>query len=865
MLYEDFDAKKRMDGDAVFKNRVPDFVATNLSPAAPLREYQKEAFGRLVFYLSEYKSKQLPVHLLFNMATGSGKTLVMAGAMIHLYTLGYRNFLFFVNSTNIIEKTKDNFLNSRSPKYQFAEKIVIGGKTVSIRSVDNFSAFDPDGINIFFTTIQGLHTRIHEPKESTLTLEDFDGREFVLLSDEAHHINALTRAKLSKDEAIEKMTWEGTVRKVMAKNTRNVLLEFTATIDTQNPDIAEKYADKIIYRYDLAEFRSDGFSKDIKVAGIDFPPMARALGAVLLSQYRRKVAERNGLQLKPVVLMKSRGIKESQEFEAQFHKVIQHLKVSDILKLKTRGSNAHAQAFAYFTANDIALGNLVREIKDDFAPEKCVSVNSKDDSDAKQLLVNSLEAKTNPIRVVFAVDKLNEGWDVLNLFDIVRLYETRQSGGRAISPVTMAEAQLIGRGARYWPFTLSKNGEDRFVRKFDRELTNEMRIVEQLYYHTKHDSRYIAEITSALVKTGALAKPENVRPYTVKVKEEIKQTKFWKEGQIFLNDKRETGRRHIRGIADIPCIPERFVFSLRKGGGEEVTPFEKGGAGRVRETVTKDITPLDASVWREALYRLPFYRFDSLVRFFPHCSSVHEFISSKKYLGGVTVAVQGEATDVFTISRNDMLDAALSALQDFERLVLANTSEFEGTKEFVAHPIQKIVREEKYGEIVVSDSGDQEFGVAMSIARDASLRLDLGAKDWYVYDENYGTKEEKQFVHFLHDVMTDLKQRYEEVRLLRNEGLKLYRFADGRAVEPDFILFLRERDAKSATVYQLFVEPKGEHLRAGDQWKEDFLKEIAGQGKVVTLFENVEYKIVGLPFYTHDNNTVFEDAFEKYR
>ena len=51
------------------------------------------------------------------MATGSGKTLIMAGAIIYLYKQGYRNFLFFVNSTNIINKTRENFLNPLSSKY----------------------------------------------------------------------------------------------------------------------------------------------------------------------------------------------------------------------------------------------------------------------------------------------------------------------------------------------------------------------------------------------------------------------------------------------------------------------------------------------------------------------------------------------------------------------------------------------------------------------------------------------------------------------------------------------------------------------------------------------------------------------------
>lgn len=153
----------------------------------------------------------------------------------------------------------------------------------------------------------------------------------------------------------------------------------------------------------------------------------------------------------------------------------------------------------------------------------------------------------------------------------------------------------------------------------------------------------------------------------------------------------------------------------------------------------------------------------------------------------------------------------------------------------------------------------------MSKARDDTLQLDLSKKDWYVYNENYGTKEEKQFVHYIHDCMTDLEKRYEEVRLLRNEKLfKLYRFSDARATEPDFVLFLRESKTKKATVYQLFVEPKGAHLVNQDKWKEDFLREIEAQGGAKTLFENIHYKIIGLPFYQHDLNEAFEEVFEQF-
>ncbi|GAA7312980.1 hypothetical protein ID0603_08520 [Helicobacter pylori] len=46
---------------------------------------------------------------MFEMATGSGKTLVMAGLILECYKQGYQNFIFFVNSTSILEKTKLNF------------------------------------------------------------------------------------------------------------------------------------------------------------------------------------------------------------------------------------------------------------------------------------------------------------------------------------------------------------------------------------------------------------------------------------------------------------------------------------------------------------------------------------------------------------------------------------------------------------------------------------------------------------------------------------------------------------------------------------------------------------------------------------
>src|SRR5690554_3666024 len=256
-------------------------IENNLNLKFQLRPYQRDAFYRFTHYLSQHKNRIAPSQLLFHMATGSGKTLIMAGAIIHLYEKGYRNFLFFVDNTNIIEKTKDNFFNVNSSKYLFSNRIQLGDKIVKIKEADNFQSTNNQDINIVFSTIQGLHSRMNTPKENNITFEDFVDTKVVLISDEAHHINAETKNKnrLAKSESENLLSWEGTVNRIFNANKENLLLEFTATIDLSNKEIRKKYEDKIIFNYPLKQFRLDGYSKEVKVLQADLPPFERAIQA----------------------------------------------------------------------------------------------------------------------------------------------------------------------------------------------------------------------------------------------------------------------------------------------------------------------------------------------------------------------------------------------------------------------------------------------------------------------------------------------------------------------------------------------------------------------------------------------------------
>ncbi len=849
-------------GDAGYiPQTLPEHLVENLSPKFPLRAYQREALVRCFYYLNEYKHRVRPSQLLFHMATGSGKTMVMAATILYLYDRGYRNFLFFVNSTNIIEKTRDNFLNSRSSKYLFADKIEVGGAEVHVREVQSFQSTHPDEISIIFTTIQGLHTHLNTPHENALTYEDFADQNIALISDEAHHINALTmsRRDLSQDELLEVDTWEQTVHRIFSARSENVLLEFTATVDLDHAAIRRKYEDKILYQYSLKEFREDGYSKEVKVLEADLAPMERALHAVVLSQYRRKVAEKCGLAIKPVLLMKSRTIRESEAFEAAFHTGIAGLDAAGLETLKKVASGVVQKAFAYFEAQNISLEDLAIELRQDFDENRTVIINSKEDSEKKQLLVNSLEDKTNEIRVVFTVNMLNEGWDVLNLFDIVRLYDTRDARLGIPGKTTMSEAQLIGRGARYFPFQLD-DSQIRDKRKYDDDIGSEMRVLEELYYHSAHNPRYIDELHKALVQTGIVA--PRTRTVTMRVKDGFKASTFWDNGVIFVNKRIRNERTDIFGFDNI-AITKRRQYQLQTGFEREDLLLEdqtvKTGA-----MVTQGIklSELGESVVRTALQRLHFFEFCNIKRYFPHLASIHDFVVSADYLGSVVIDVTGNDQQIKSLSQEQKLAMALATLDQVSREIQTGTPDYRGTKVFEPIGIKYCVKD-KTLQISVAEDGEQERGIGMNETSNALLHLDLRHEVWYVYDENYGTSEEKHFVRFLHGMIEKLRSRFADIYLIRNEKLfAIYRFQDGATVEPDFVLFAVEKGSGKPEIYQLFIESKGQHLMLTDKWKETFLREIEAEFKIEPLYEDREFRMLGMPFYNENlTKTEFETEF----
>lgn len=759
-------------------------------------------------------------------------------------------------------KTRDNFLNSTSSKYLFAEKIILDNQVVPIREVQDFSDSVDDSINIVFTTIQGLHSDLKTPQENRLSYEQFEDENVVILADEAHHLNA----GLKKKEKDDNNSWTHTIELIQEKTKKCSILEFTATIDLSDSDISAKYEDKLLYKYDLKNFRLDGFSKDVIFHLVVGDIKSRMLQAIIISQYRKKVALKNGVDLKPLVFFKSKIKTENNTNFEMFKSMLDNLTVAEIESQKQNSSDGILHdAFHFLDENQITLQSIIPELQDDFRVERTLIIDGNTKSDKKLVLLNTLENSDNEVRAIFAVDMLNEGWDVLNLFDIVRLYDTRdgkysRNGTFVPGSTTNTEKQLIGRGARYFPF-VTNDETKKYLRKFDEDLSNEMRVIEQLHYHSANNPRYITELKDVLQKSG-IYDDSNLVERSLKLKDEFKKTRTYKEGLVWVNSRkpvRQTfGEVSLFGDEQI-SLPEQIEISLSSLSSRDYNAFDDTQIQSVNESsdtlefIFKDT--IGDNVLRYAINQNKNFYFDILSKKIIGIPSVSTFMQE---VGKIKIILSGSSDSLYHISQDDKLFIAERVLQEISALYIEPAEKYVGTEKFEAKAFSDLFRDEIKRKYTI-DSGNAEFGMPQKTSENYSL--DLNDKKWYAYDENYGTSEEKSFVLELHKIISDLSEKWSDIYLLRNEkALQIYSFDEGKAFEPDFLLFANDKTDGNIS-WQIFVEPKGGQFLDSDGnftngkegWKENFLLQISEKSNAKTLIDNERYHVVGLPFYNESH------------
>ena len=373
--------------------------------------------------------------------------------------------------------------------------------------------------------------------------------------------------------------------------------------------------------------------------------------------------------------------------------------------------------------------------------------------------------------------------------------------------------------------------------------------MEELHYHSHNESRYISEIKTALIEEGMI--DENEVEVELKLKDEFKRSNFYKFGLVYANEKKKRSFEKIKRLSDLGVSKQNIVYSILSGEGVETQVFEGRSKGKEAKKNKIDISlkNIEKHIIKNALAKNDFYSFCSLKHYFPEIKSVNDFISKDNYLAGLSITFEGGKEELDKLSNENKFYGVLKLLECIETEIKENLTEYVGSQEFKPSNFYKVFSEFK----------------KLKIKKD-SERLDgqvefLEDKDWYVFNANYGTSEEKAFVELIDRQIGELRKNFKKIYLVRNERqLKIYNFKDGQAFEPDYFLFLVDKLGKDIT-YQLFLEPKGKHLAEGDRWKSEFLEEVKERfkDKILEFSRSQKYKIVGIPFYNHEEENDFKD------
>lgn len=830
----------------------PDYIKHNLKHQ--LRDYQKQSLYNLNYTQKDDHVASRFNQLLFHMATGSGKTDVMAADILYFYhEFGYQNFLFVVNTNAVIAKTRENMLNVQSPKYLFSQPLSIDGETIELREVTRFPTnIEPGVIYLRLTTIQTLANELNTPRENGLTYGDLEKQKLIILADEAHHFSAGTKSKADQ----KNKAWEYVLDRIRQANKANRQLEFTATIDLNNEFIYEKYRDKIIFQYDLKEFQNAGYSKKIARLQANADDNEKMLNTGLLSQYRKRMAIQAGVKdFKPVILFKSNKIAVSKAARDQFLTMMDRLTAEDLAQfiakqLQTTQSSTLRQAYTYYQTVD--MGSLVRELQRDFQPLNTINVNDTssngilgDLNDLRNL--NTLEEPSNPFRAIFAVAKLSEGWDVLNLYDIVRIGEQPIT-----STQTNSEAQLIGRGARYNPFVYEDATS--FTRRFDHS-TPELQILESLHYHTINDKKYIDNLTKSFEAMQLQVEDDkDFDILTTTVKKSFKKSDVYQYGKLYYNDVEDVPESEYNGLAKYGVPVAELPTVNIETATLEATAFDTQNVAGMNET---RLVEIDDALVKKAMARNPFFRFNTMKKYMPTLNSISEFMYEAQWLGQIkeiqaTVSTGSDAV----LSRETQLLVVEKYLAYIQRMLIMNYKRQRGTNKFIGLPIKDAVQDyQKRVPVNYSDAGVHEL----------IQTYDYKKAPWFVYNEAIVDKLERSLIELIQGYIEELQNKYKDVYLIRsderNTKLKLHEFSGDvshyAGFLPDFVLYL----ANESYIYQFYIEPKGTQLLDQDQWKEDLLTSISPDS-VDVIGENEKVKLYGVRFYVSGDSRQIRKKIE---
>lgn len=430
-----------------------------------LREYQMEALYILDYLLRcgenrpEKKAlleeidkdtkKQAPF-LSFEMATGSGKTMLM-GACIYFLNqkFGINNFLIITPaSTDIYQKTIRNF--------------TIGGYesvwandtpfTFNLISGDNYTQNlfynKSKDANIFIFNISKFGTNATNTEKTwesaiwqddngnSISIKQFlKDKKLVIITDEAHHHQSPT------------------AKKIISTFHPDAVLEFTATA-IENERSANKKNQQIVYKYDIRRFLEDGHGKLVRAVALasekkktkDILVQSEKLKIItlfLIHLLKKKAVllDQKCQGLKPIAFVK---VKEETSYTQRVYEYIRNDLASDIENIniiieKIKAQDLEITSLLYELYKD-NYNSKLKNLQNDIQRVANTAIFYHGNSD-KETEKKFLNIRRNDVEIVVYMQRLDEGIDLPNIYTMAVINDSESNFKTSVK-------QIIGRGVR---------------------------------------------------------------------------------------------------------------------------------------------------------------------------------------------------------------------------------------------------------------------------------------------------------------------------------------------------------------------------------------------------------------------------------
>ena len=355
----------------------------------------------------------------FSIATGIGKTRLMAACIAYLYLKkGIRHFFILAPNLTLYEKLIKDFGDTSYDKYVFKGLSEFVHNTPVVITGDNYnsahSLFSAQEIQINIFNIAKFNSENRGGAPRMRRLAEYIGQSYfdylaslddlIILMDEAHRYHADASKKAINE-----------LRPILG-------LEMTAT----PTDEKGKSFKNIVYEYNLAQALDDG--KYVKI-----PTVARRKN---FSKGSMSDEELDILKIEDAINIHERT---KVHLELYARNTNQQL-VKPFILVVCRNIE-HAEKTKWLIENDLFDGRYAGKVLQ-------IDSSTKKDEEVDRLFV-SLESPENQIEIVIHVNMLKEGWDVKNLYTIVPL--------RAADAPILVE-QSIGRGLRL-PYGGKRTGD----------------------------------------------------------------------------------------------------------------------------------------------------------------------------------------------------------------------------------------------------------------------------------------------------------------------------------------------------------------------------------------------------------------------